>query len=210
MRKRILELLSSLFSHLKGKIRYVIFIIICIFLYLGWRYVEKHILIDIPSEVVGYCKEKYGGEYRWVGFDSEESGTMSRMSIVSDGSVEFHVERYYTLDSDEVFYRDDYLSHKYEEELNNMLLRFLPENSRGSILVEETTLGGTELGSISVGDLLKSKDTTLVMSVSTDHLWNLEEARSFSENFSCSLSVYLYAGGKTSHFISMDGDVVFR
>lgn len=209
MRKKILEITSILGRSLKGKIRYIILVLLGIVCYFGWKYLEANVFIEIPEVVEEYCNNKYGGEFQWVEFDLEESGTMSKMSIVSDGEVSFHVNRYYTTE-DELCYTDDYYSHKYQEELNSEIASVLPDGSTGSILVEETTIGDVEKDSISVGDLLEAEDTTLVMSVNTDHLWNLEEAESFAGCFPCRISVFLYTNDETSHFISTGEKVVFR
>lgn len=209
MKKKILEVAKLIGRGLKGKIRYIILIILFLVLYFGWRYLEENVLVSIPEEVVGYCTEKYGGEFEWVEFDLEDSGTMSKMSVVTDGVVEFHVNRYYT-NSGKLYYSDDYLSHKYESDLIEYINARLPEGSRGTVLVEETTLGEVEGGSISVGDLLSGEDVTLVIRVYSPSKWTLEDAEEFSSRFPCTLSVFLNVGGVESHFITDEGVTVFR
>lgn len=209
MKKKIFEVLSIIGRSLKGKVRYVILLLFLLILYGVWWYLQENVFIDIPEAVEEYCEDKYGGEFTWESFDLEQSGVSSKMSIVSDGETRFHVYRYYDVD-DNLGYTDDYLSHKYEDDLNKLILGYLPEGSSGSILVEETTLNYSKDGSISVGGLLENPDNTLVMSVRSDHLWSLQEAENFSENFSCGISVFMFANGETSHFISSDGTVLFR
>lgn len=209
MREKILKIRKLIGRIAKENIRYIILILFCCVSYLCWYYIKNNILIDIPEAVVQYCEEKYNNQFYWKDFDTENSGTTSRVSIVSDGEVCFHVNRYYTTEK-VLCYKDDYYSHKYEKDIEREIYSYLPENSTASLLVEETTIGGIEKDNINVGDLLRAEDTTLVMSISSDHLWSMEEALSFSENFPCKLSVFLYGNGSNSHFIYRDGEIVFR
>ena len=186
---------------------YVIFFILMVVLALGWWYFSKYIEVNIPTEVVEYCSEKYKGEFEWVSFDLERSTASSRMSVISDGIVEFHVDRYYDVE-DNLYYSDDYYSHLFRDSLESRLRRLLPSGCDISLCTEKTII--REVNVNDVNDILSSPDTSLVFSVVYGLVPERDWFGSVRESLGCDFTIVWDTGTSVVRVIANSRGVVFR
>ena len=81
--------------------------VLCVLLLTIYPYESRYTTNTIKNGVLEYCKEQYGGEFKWCGYSEESDRLYTRNCIVSDGKVEFLVVARYIRDGTTV-YTDNY------------------------------------------------------------------------------------------------------
>lgn len=191
--------------------RYFFFVILII-LYVGYLFAGRFLFTDIPEDVVGYCREKYGRDidFSWVEFNLEKSGTHSKVSIVSDGNVTFEVNRYYDI-NDKVNYSDNYLGVLSEDYINSTLKNILGD-TEFTISIEDSIFVSKEDCNIKVEDYLLDTGNIISLSIKDTELWSREDVDNFIKQVPFRVSVLQESNdGSSQHFATTSThDVVFR
>lgn len=165
---------------LKIKIRYIVlFLLICL-CYLGWYVAENYISINVPEEVEEYCDKKYDIKSEWLEYVTEENNENSRVSLVSDGTVTFKVNRYYNTEG-QVNYKDNYLGYKYESEIFKIIQDNISSEYDFSISIENSNFPIVRDGNIGVAEFCKNNQTVIAVNIVSSEELSQEEMNSFIE-----------------------------
>lgn len=200
---------KDILSELKWLILFCVLAIIGVCMY---RYAERYVFVDIPSEIVGYLEEKYSeDDFQFVKFEKSKNTVQSKSAIVKGKEgTEFLVTRRY-LDNGDVEYIDNYVGVECLEYINEQLSINMPEGATYTVSINDSVFANSEKGSIDVAEILNNLDTVVSVSLKDTHTWSMEEVEKFCKSLPFRVNVVLVSDGVQMHFsTTREYGVVYR
>lgn len=200
---------KDILSELKWLILFCVLAIIGVCMY---RYAERYVFVDIPSEIVGYLEEKYSeDDFQFVRFEKSKNTVQSKSAIVKGKEgTEFLVTRRY-LDNGDVEYIDNYVGVACLEYINEQLTINMPEGATYTVSINDSVFANSEKGSIDVAEILNNLDTVVSVSLKDTHTWSMEEVEKFCKSLPFRVNVVLVSDGVQMHFsTTREYGVVYR
>lgn len=200
---------KDILSELKWLILFCVLAIIGVCMY---RYAERYVFVDIPSEIVGYLEEKYSeDDFQFVKFEKSKNTVQSKSAIVKGKEgTEFLVTRRY-LDNGDVEYIDNYVGVECLEYINEQLSINMPEGATYTVSINDSVFANSEKGSIDVAEILNNLDTVVSVSLKDTHTWSMEEVEKFCKSLPFRVNVVLVSDGVQMHFSTIrEYGVVYR
>lgn len=200
---------KDILSELKWLILFCVLAIIGVCMY---RYAERYVFVDIPSEIVGYLEEKYSeDDFQFVKFENSKNTVQSKSAIVKGKEgTEFLVTRRY-LDNGDVEYIDNYVGVGCLEYINEQLSINMPEGATYTVSINDSVFANSEKGSIDVAEILNNLDTVVSVSLKDTHTWSMEEVEKFCKSLPFRVNVVLISDGVQMHFsTTREYGVVYR
>lgn len=200
---------KDILSELKWLILFCVLAIIGVCMY---RYAERYVFVDIPSEIVGYLEEKYSeDDFQFVKFEKSKNTVQSKSAIVKGKEgTEFLVTRRY-LDNGDVEYIDNYVGVACLEYINEQLSINMPEGATYTVSINDSVFANSEKGSIDVAEILNNLDTVVSVSLKDTHTWSMEEVEKFCKSLPFRVNVVLVFDGVQMHFsTTREYGVVYR
>lgn len=190
-------------------------ILFCVLAIIGvcmYRYAERYVFVDIPSEIVGYLEEKYSeDDFQFVKFEKSKNTVQSKSAIVKGKEgTEFLVTRRY-LDNGDVEYIDNYVGVACLEYINEQLSINMPEGATYTVSINDSVFANSEKGSIDVAEILNNLDTVVSVYLKDTHTWSMEEVEKFCKSLPFRVNVVLVSDGVQMHFsTTREYGVVYR
>lgn len=200
---------KDILSELKWLILFCVLAIIGVCMY---RYAERYIFVDIPSETVRYLEEKYPeDDFQFVKFEKSKNTVQSKSAIVKGKEgTEFLVTRRY-LDNGNVEYVDNYVGVECLEYINEQLSINMPEGVTYTVSINDSVFANSEKSNIDVAEILNNLDTVVSVSLKDTHTWSMEEVEKFCKSLPFRVNVVLVADGVQMHFsTTREYGVVYR
>lgn len=200
---------KDILSELKWLILFCVLAIIGVCMY---RYAERYVFVDIPSEIVEYLEEKYSeDDFQFVKFEKSKNTVQSKSAIVKGKEgTEFLVTRRY-LDNGDVEYIDNYVGVECLEYINEQLSINMPEGATYTVSINDSVFANSEKGSIDVAEILNNLDTVVSVSLKDTHTWSMEEVEKFCKSLPFRVNVVLVSDGVQMHFsTTREYGVVYR
>lgn len=200
---------KDILSELKWLILFCVLAIIGVCMY---RYAERYIFVDIPSETVRYLEEKYPeDDFQFVKFEKSKNTVQSKSAIVKGKEgTEFLVTRRY-LDNGDVEYVDNYVGVECLEYINEQLSINMPEGVTYTVSINDSVFANSEKSNIDVAEILNNLDTVVSVSLKDTHTWSMEEVEKFCKSLPFRVNVVLVADGVQMHFsTTREYGVVYR
>lgn len=200
---------KDILSDLKWLILFGILAIISVCM---WRYAERYIFVDIPSEIVEYCEESYPeDDFKFIKFKKEMNNMQSKTAVVENSKgTQFTVTRQY-LEGGELEYVDNYVGVRCYDYINEQLSSNIPEGVTYSILIDDSVFPFSEKRNTDVAEILDNLDTVIAVSLKDTHAWSMEKVEEFCKSLPFRVNAVLVADGVQMHFsTTREFGVVYR
>lgn len=200
---------KEVISELKWLIVFLVLIAVGICMY---RFAEKYIFVDIPSEMVSYCEDKYGCTgFSFVEFKTEDNSIQGKTAVLTDSEGnKFSVTRQY-LEDGTLRYSDSYIGVLCKDYINENLFSNMPSSATYSIVIEDSIFATSEKSSIDVVDIVENLDTVVSVSIRDDSTWSMDEVEKFCKSLPFRVNVVLVSNGVQMNFsTTREFEVIYR